>query len=37
MNKETGQVPDDIISGLTKLELAPPPSQADRKKAKDSR
>ncbi|KAJ8035500.1 Astrocytic phosphoprotein PEA-15 [Holothuria leucospilota] len=35
MNKETGQVPDDIISGLTKIELAPPPSQTSRRKAKE--
>ncbi|XP_038066085.1 astrocytic phosphoprotein PEA-15-like isoform X2 [Patiria miniata] len=33
MNEETGQVPDDVISGLAKLELAPPPTH----KRKDNR
>ncbi|XP_022104093.1 astrocytic phosphoprotein PEA-15-like isoform X2 [Acanthaster planci] len=33
MNEETGQVPDDVISGLAKLELAPPPTH----KRKDAR
>ncbi|XP_071477803.1 astrocytic phosphoprotein PEA-15-like [Diadema antillarum] len=37
MNKDTGQVPDDILEGLAKIQLAAPPSNAERRKGRETR
>ncbi|XP_054760566.1 astrocytic phosphoprotein PEA-15-like [Lytechinus pictus] len=37
MNKDTGEIPEEVLTGLAKIELAPPPLNADRRKGRDTR